>query len=30
MRRWPIFDWRSRLALAAYRRAETLPVVAGM
>jgi len=29
MRRWPIFDWRSRLALAAYRRAETLPVVAG-
>jgi hypothetical protein len=30
MRRWPVSDWRLRLVLATYWRAETLPVVAGL
>jgi hypothetical protein len=30
MRRWPVFDWRLRLVLATYQRAEALPVVAGL
>lgn len=30
MRRWLVFDWRSRLVLTMYRRAKALQAVAGL
>ena len=30
MRRWLVFDWRSRLVLTMYPRTKALPAVAGL